>query len=162
MRDRGVGAVDGVEVGAESLGKAARGDMLHRADIGTSAFEDDAALLRQRFGDAIDGIFHEQVGDAARARLDRAVPRRGEAVGAGTLAQLIERRAAVADRLRRHADRAGRGEPGDEDPLFLGVDTGPGFAVTRDGGEGELFGQVVVEHGGGIGGERREDFLCHR
>lgn len=80
----------------------------------------------------------------------------------------------MADRLRRHADRAGRGELGDEDALFLRRDAGPALAALRNGGEGELGREVVGVDGGvdrgvgdgvgaGIdeGGEGREDFLRH-
>src|SRR3546814_20745794 len=72
-----------------------------------------------------------------RSHLDRRVPSGGEAFGAGALAQLIERRAAVADRFRRHRHRAGRGEMRDERPLLGRGDAGPALAALRGGGEGE-------------------------
>lgn len=97
---------------------------------------------------------HEQVGDAARAHLDRPVPCGGEAVGAFALAQLVKGRGRVARDLRRHRHRAGRGEMRDKETLLLVVDTGPPLAVLGGGGEAELGRQVV-----GIG---EENVVCGR
>lgn len=140
--------------------------MLHRADVRAPPLEDDLPALRNRFGDAIDGIFHQEVGDAARARLDRLVPRRGERGGVIALAELVEGGGRVARDLRRHAHRARRGELCDEEALFLRGDARPAFGALLDGGEGELPGEVVgVDRGISLcvddGGEGREDFLFH-
>src|SRR3546814_13687617 len=92
------------------FGKALLDDPHHRARVELAAFEDDLPVLAERLRYAVDRMFEQHVEHAARAHLDRRVPRGGEAFGAGALAQLLERRAAVADRFRRsEGRRVGKG-----------------------------------------------------
>ena len=91
---------------------------------------------------AVDGVFHQQVEHAASTSLYRDVPRGGKAFCAFCLAELIQRAVAGADRFGGHLDAAAARQIVDEDTLFGRRDAVPALCLARDGGEGQVFGEV--------------------
>ena len=67
----------------------------HCAVVVFAAFGDDLSVLNNRFGCAVNGVFHQRVEHAARADLTRGLPRGGEAFGARTAAQAVHRAGVV-------------------------------------------------------------------
>src|SRR3546814_10455226 len=68
------------EAAAILFGKALLDDPHHRARVELAAFEDDLPVLAERLRYAVDRMFEQHVEHAARAHLDRRVPRGGEAL----------------------------------------------------------------------------------